>query len=194
MHNVYNFVLGRLVAKNKISKAQRDETRRHLKAGKGASQVSAETGLPRSAVAKVKNRSIRDSAAVTTGSKVMSVRLTEAERDGFEALKERFGFSSNSNALRGIVRIAIGMLEFEPELAAELIAVKAELQKIGVNVNQIALAANRGRIDLMPPDWESLKDLKRTIPQVRMVVDGVVDEHRRRGTRLFRQWQEAGNG
>ena len=165
-----------------------------MKAGEGASQISAETGLSRSAVAKVKSRSVRESDAVTTGSKVMAVRLTEAEREGFEALKERFGFTSNSNALRGIVRMAIGMLEFEPETAAELKAVKGELQKIGVNVNQIALAANRGRVDLMPPDWNALKDLRRTIPQVRMVVDGAVDENRRRGSRLFREWQEAQNG
>lgn len=153
--------------------------------------VSAEGPKSRSVAAK--SKSGREVGTVTTGNKAMAVRLSGIEEAGFELLKERLGYRSNSEALRGLVRMALGLLEFEPTAAGELTALKTELQKIGVNVNQIAMAANRGRVDMLPPDWEALNDLRRIVPRLRMTVDDVVLEQRRRGTMLFKEWQ-ASNG
>ena len=86
------------------------------------------------------------------------------------------------------------MLELPPEEAAQLAEIKAELHKIGVNVNQIALAANRGRIDMARQEWAAINELRQALPRLRTWLNGVVDEQRRRGIRLFRAFVEAERG
>ena len=86
------------------------------------------------------------------------------------------------------------MLEFDPVTAEKLTEVKAELHKIGVNVNQIALAANRGRIDLTRQEWKALDAVRQALPGVRRYLQAVVDEQRRRGTRLFQKFIETERG
>ena len=120
--------------------------------------------------------------------------MSPAELESLEWLKARFGFGSNSDAIRALVRAASGMLEFDPVTAEKLTEVKAELHKIGVNVNQIALAANRGRIDLTRHEWKALDAVRQALPGVRIYLQAVVDEQRRRGTRLFQKFIEAGRG
>ena len=71
---------------------------------------------------------------------------------------------------------------------------RGELRKIGVNVNQIGLAANRGRIDLARQEWKALNALRQALPGVRIFLQAVVDEQRRRGTRLFQKFIEAERG
>jgi len=62
-----------------------------------------------------------------------------------------------------------------------------ELHRIGVNVNQVAHAANRGRVDLVRGHWESLTELRRALPGVRMLLLQIIRERRRRGVEPFRK-------
>jgi hypothetical protein len=48
-----------------------------------------------------------------------------------------------------VARMASGFLEFSREDSARLEEIRYELAKIGTNVNQIALAANRGRASMV---------------------------------------------
>ena len=151
-------------------------------------------GASKETIAKVRQHEIRSHDSATTDGKPVSARLTPTEIEQLEWLKARFGFGSNSDAIRALVRAASGMLEFDPVTAEKLTEVKAELHKIGVNVNQIALAANRGRIDLTRHEWKALDAVRQALPGVRIYLQAVVDEQRRRGTRLFQKFIEAGRG
>ncbi|OWJ90062.1 hypothetical protein CDV54_17050 [Paracoccus yeei] len=122
------------------------------------------------------------------------MRLAPAEVAALDALQTRIGATSRSDALRALVRSSTGMLELPAEDAARLAEIKAELHKIGVNVNQIALAANRGRIDLARQDWTAITELRQALPGLRSWLGAVVDESRRRGIRLFRAFLEAERG
>ena len=76
---------------------------------------------------------------------VVSCRLPVEELHAFDALCTQLGAKSRSDGVRSVVRMASGFLEFSREDSAKLEEIRYELGKIGTNVNQIALAANRGR-------------------------------------------------
>ena len=73
----------------------------------------------------------------------------------------------------------------------ELEAIKHELHKIGVNINQIAFAANTRKIKLAKGEMHALDDLRLVMPRVRTFLQAVVAEQRRRGVRLFKAFVEA---
>ena len=181
-----------LVARQKLTPSERDEAIRHLRAGGTAQTVADAVGASKETIAKVRQHEVRSRDSATTDGKPVSARLTPAEIEQLEWLKARFGYGSNSDAIRALVRAASGMLEFDPVAAEKLDEVRGELRKIGVNVNQIALASNRGRIDLARQDWQAVDELRRAFPRVEGYLRAVVNEQRRRGTRLFQKFIEAG--
>lgn len=182
------------VTRRNLTPTERDEAIRRLRQGGSVRTVAETVGAPPGTVAAVKQSEVRTRDSATTEGKPVSARLSPAELESLEWLKARFGFGSNSDALRALVRSASGMLEFDPVTAEKLTEVKAELHKIGVNVNQIALAANKGRIDLARQEWKALNAVRRALPGVRIYLQAVVDEQRRRGTRLFQKFIEAERG
>lgn len=182
------------VTRRNLTPIERDEAVRRLRQGGSVRTVAEAVGVPPGTVAAVKQSEVRSRDSATTEGKPVSARLSPAELESLEWLKARFGFGSNSDALRALVRSASGMLEFDPVTAEKLTEVKAELHKIGVNVNQIALAANKGRIDLARQEWKALNAVRQALPGVRIYLQAVVDEQRRRGTRLFQKFIEAERG
>ena len=186
--------IGAVVGRRTLSQSERDEAIRRLRRDGDVRTVAEAVGAAPEAVKGIKHSAVRPRDGTTTDGKPVSARLTPTEIEQLEWLKARFGFGSNSDAIRALVRAASGMLEFDPVTAEKLTEVKAELHKIGVNVNQIALAANRGRIDLTRHEWKALDAVRQALPGVRIYLQAVVDEQRRRGTRLFQKFIEAGRG
>ena len=86
--------------------------------------------------------------------------------------------------------MASGFLEFSREDSARLVEIRYELGKIGTNVNQIALAANRGRVPLVRAQWVAIEELRRALPGLRQALGDVVAEHRRHGVELFRRFAD----
>lgn len=177
-----------------LSRPERTDAIRRLRQGGDARTVAEAVGVAPEAVKAVKRNECRTRDNATTDGKPVSARLSPVEIEALERLKSHFGFGSNSDAIRALVRASSGMLEFDPATAEKLTEVKAELHKIGVNVNQIALAANRGRIDLARHEWEALNAVRQALPGLRVYLQGVVDEQRRRGIRLFKKFIEAERG
>ncbi|MTE01689.1 plasmid mobilization relaxosome protein MobC [Paracoccus sp. YIM 132242] len=182
------------LARQKLTPSERTEAVRRLRAGGTVQTVAEAVGASKETISKVRQHEIRSRDSATTDGKPVSARLTPAEIDQLEWLKAHFGLGSNSDAIRALVRAASGMLEFDPVTAEKLNEVRGELRKIGVNVNQIALASNRGRIDLARQEWQAVDELRRAFPRVEGYLRAVVNEQRRRGTRLFQKFIEAGRG
>ena len=99
-----------------------------------------------------------------------------------------------SDGLRSIVRMAAGFLEFSREDSAKLEEIRYELGKIGTNVNQIALAANRGRAPMVKAQWAAIEDLRRSPPMVSKALSQIIAERRRQGVALFRRFAETQGG
>ena len=182
------------MSRRTLSPSERDQAIRRLRQGGDVRTVSEAVGITPASVKAIKQGAVRPRENATTEGKPVSARLTPAEIEQLEWVKSRFGYGSNSDAIRALVRAASGMLEFDPVTAEKLTEVKTELHKIGVNVNQIALAANKGRIDLARQEWAALNAVRQALPGVRIYLQAVVDEQRRRGTRLFQKFVESGRG
>lgn len=174
----------------RLTLSQRNDLTLRLKAGEKAAALAAEFGVSRSAVSQIKSRSDGASRATTSKGAVVAARLSPAEMDALDRLKKRAGTRKNADAIRSLLRMAVGLLEFQPEEESRLEEIRTELHKIGVNVNQIALAANRGRTDLLQHQWKELNELRRSLPKVRSYLKAVVDEQRRKGIRLYEKFGE----
>ena len=125
---------------------------------------------------------------------VVSCRLPAEELHAFDALCTQLGAKSRSDGVRSVVRMASGFLEFSREDSAKLEEIRYELGKIGTNVNQIALAANRGRAPMVKAQWASVDELRRSLPMVAKALSQVIAERRRQGVALFRKFVEAQEG
>ena len=125
---------------------------------------------------------------------VVSCRLPAEELHAFDALCTQLGAKSRSDGVRSVVRMASGFLEFSREDSAKLEEIRYELGKIGTNVNQIALAANRGRAPMVKAQWASVDELRRSLPLVAKGLSQIIAERRRQGVALFRKFVEAQEG
>jgi hypothetical protein len=104
----------------------------------------------------------------TTGGRILSVRVSREEALAFDEVMASTGFASRSEA----------PLPEETELLAGL---ARELHKIGVNVNQIALAANRRQIALMRAEWDAIAQLRKLLPELRLAIGRLVGLRRQAG-------------
>ena len=125
---------------------------------------------------------------------VVSCRLPAEELHAFDALCTQLGAKSRSDGVRSVVRMASGFLEFSREDSAKLEEIRYELGKIGTNVNQIALAANRGRAPMVKAQWASVDELRRSLPMVAKALSQIIAERRRQGVALFRKFAESQEG
>ena len=125
---------------------------------------------------------------------MVSCRLPAEELRAFDALCTQLNAKSRSDGVRSIVRMAAGFLEFSREDSVRLEDIRYELGKIGTNVNQIALAANRGRAPMVRAQWASVEELRKSLPAVARVLNQIIVERRRQGVGLFRQFAEAQEG
>ena len=125
---------------------------------------------------------------------VVSCRLPADELHAFDALCTQLGAKSRSDGVRSVVRMASGFLEFSREDSAKLEEIRYDLGKIGTNVNQIALAANRGRAPMVKAQWASVEELRRSLPMVAKAMSQIIAERRRQGVALFRKFVETQEG
>ncbi len=125
---------------------------------------------------------------------VVSCRLPAEELHAFDALCAQLGAKSRSDGVRSVVRMASGFLEFSREDSARLEEIRYELAKIGTNVNQIALAANRGRAPMVRAQWAAVEELRRSLPAVARALNQIIAERRRQGVALFRKFAEGQEG
>jgi hypothetical protein len=117
----------------------------------------------------------------TTGGRILSVRVSREEALAFDAATLSAGFASRSEALRSLVRGAGGAVAPLPEETELLAGLARELHKIGVNVNQIALAANRRQIALMRAEWDEISALRKLLPELRLAIGRLVGLRRQAG-------------
>jgi hypothetical protein len=148
-------------------------------------------GEAKNCVGKVSRRGRPRSGS--TG-RVVSCRLPVEELRAFDALCTQLGAKSRSDGVRSVVRMAASFLEFSREDSVRLEQIRYELGKIGTNVNQIALAANRGRAPMVRAQWASVEELRRSLPVVARALNQIIAERRREGLALFREFADAQEG
>ncbi|MCA0270976.1 MAG: plasmid mobilization relaxosome protein MobC [Proteobacteria bacterium] len=171
-----------------LSAKERGEVLAVLKEGGSVTSAAARFGLDRATVRRIRDGERDKGIASGTAGAVVTVRLATAETQAFEARVAGLGLRSRSEGLRVAVRAASGLLEFSREENAGLDELTRALNKIGVNVNQLARAANSGRLPAGGRQLDVLSELRREVSQLRAFMLDLTAERRRRGTKLFEQY------
>ncbi len=195
MRNVYGMRSMAVRSRRKrLGPAERAEAIRRLKAGGQIKTVSEMFDVSRDTIRKIRDAELRSDEAVTTGMQPVAVRISAIEARAFDAAITRAGYRNRSDGLRALIRLATGFLEMSGDEAADLDALSRELNKIGVNINQMARLANSGRLPLTGRQMEEFRVLHRDVKQLRNFLGQMNTERRRRGIVLFLKHAEAEHG
>jgi hypothetical protein len=79
-------------------------------------------------------------------SRVLNLRVSEAELRAFDASLSRRGITHRTDALRRFVMAADDLLAPDEYMTEELRGLGAALNRVGNNINQIARRLNEGRV------------------------------------------------
>lgn len=179
-----------------LSSEQRAAIVEALKAGGSVTTVAARFGLDRATVRRFRDGAGASAPASSAASVVVTARLSAPEARAFNARMAGLGLGSRSEGLRAAVRAATGLLEFSGDEHDRLDALTRAMNRIGVNINQLARLANSGRLPVGDRQLEVLSDLRRELAQLRAFMADLAAERRRKGLRLFERFvrEEARNG
>jgi transposase-like protein len=158
-----------------------------LRDGGSYEDVAKEFGVKPDTVYRLAKRHGVTERKSRSKGKMVAFYLTEEEFEGFSSLVKLHGYSTKSELGRALVRNALGFLEVSDGEFQKFNEVKAQLSKVGTNINQIAKQANRGRIVLEAADKEDLNELKATVTRLNIYLNDLTSEMRRRGSRLWRK-------
>ena len=183
-----------MLKRKRLKPDERQEAIRQLKAGGAIGAVSEAMGVDRGTLRKIRDRGLRDDPASTSMGRAITVRVSAAEYGAFEAAIARAGYRNRSDGLRALIRLATGFLELSAGEAADLDALSRELNKIGVNINQMARLANSGRLPMTERQMEEFRALHRDVKQLRSFLGQMNTERLRRGVALFLKHSAAQNG
>ncbi len=132
--------------------------------------------------------------AMTTDGPVVATRLAVVEAKALDGLQSRLGYKTRGAALRGIVRASVGILELAETEVIEFADLRRSIGGLGGNINQLAHLAQVGKLDLDQGDRELLYGTERAMIQLRLYLNDVVNECRRRNLRLYQEFLEADHG
>lgn len=131
-------------------------------------------------------RHVRDAAAIQgSPTRVVGVRISERELREFDAVLVRQGLT-RSEALKRMMRAASGLLALDEESREGLDQLRAALNRVGSNVNQIAKACNQARVSGQPLPYSAQDhaEVRAALGVVFQVADQVRDLARSRRGQL----------
>ena len=111
--------------------------------------------------------------------RVVSFRLTSEELAALERVEREHGFRNRNDALRGIIRSAGGLLYADQEQVDVWRNAVRVAAQAGNNLNQLARAANRERINWGPHSHDDFMAVRRSCAEL---------------TQMFRRFAEASRG
>ena len=169
----------------RLTDAQRQEIARQRAQGVPARALAERYGVTRKTIDNAV-RHVRDAAAVQDSpTRVVGVRVSERELRAFDAALARQGLT-RSEALKRMMRAAGGLLALDGESREGLDQLRAALNRVGSNVNQIARACNQARVSGQPLPYtaQDHAEIRAALGVVFQVADQVRDLARSRRAQL----------
>ncbi len=131
--------------RRRLTQGQRLEIARERAKGTEPKELAARFGVSRQTIHAVV-RALRDAPALEgQGTKVVGVRVTNAELRDFDEAIGRLGFT-RTEGLRRLMRSAEVVLAPDEEMADQLRRFGAEVNRVGGNLNQLSRACNEARL------------------------------------------------
>ena len=132
--------------------------------GVAAADLATRYGVSLKSVYNAANHSADRQTANGSRPKVIGVRLSSRELEGFDAALVRHGIANRSDALRCLILAADDILRPDDGMTEELRGLSAALNRVGNNVNQIARRLNEAklkgeRLPYTPASHAEIRDL-----------------------------------
>jgi len=168
-----------------LTTAARERIVARLNEGVPVAAIATEFAVARNTIYRIRAALPGRRRPAHAPSELVSFRVSAAEKKAFDEALARAGFKDRSDALRALVRNSVGLLDRNFAFVGEVKALYDEVSAIGVNVNQIARAVNRGQAPPMREAGKELLELKSQLRQVLPVLNHVVQEARRSNERVW---------
>ena len=164
-----------------LSDSERAEILRALQSGANTQAEIAKTfGVSRKTVSRIANPPHARSKPEAGGGGT-SAYLKAPERAALDALVAEHGYRSRSHLLAHLIRSAAGLASTDAESAAALREIASQLRGVAVNINQMARAANRGKLAWTAADKAEMQALSRTCGKLARQVSATAAQSARRG-------------
>lgn len=168
-----------------LTTATRDQIVLRLKEGVPVGRIASEFEVAKSTVYRLRRAAIAPMRPAFAPTERVSFRISAGEQEAFDEELARAGFKDRSDALRALVRNSVGLLDRNFAFVGEVKALYDEVSAIGVNVNQIARAVNRGQAPPLREAGKDLAELKSQLRKVLPALNNVVQEARRSNERVW---------
>lgn len=174
-----------------FTRANHEEALRLLRAGSSYDEVAQKFGVKRDTIYRLAKRRNVDMTRKSGNRGVVTFRLSDIEIEAFDKLAAEHGYKSRSEFCRVLVRGAVGLMEVSGSEKEKLEAIQVEVGRIGNNLNQLMKAVNQKRFEVAQTYLEDIKELKQMQRSLRLQLVDIVDEIRRRSTKLWRASEHA---
>jgi type IV secretion system T-DNA border endonuclease VirD1 len=144
------------------------------------SAIAARFGVSRKRINEIANPKDRAAAQKTTGGIPISVRATPEEVAAVDDVVARHGYASRSHLIRHLIKVAGEITDPDPASAQVLAEMARQLRGVAVNINQMARAANRGKLAWSDQDRVEMSRLAEGCGQLSREIAGMVEQAVRR--------------
>lgn len=141
-------------------------TRRHRR-GESAAALAAAYGVSERSVYRTVQARRSETARMRDPTVAVSFRAPRSELDAFEALAAEAGLGRRGSAFRALLRMSTGLLTVPAAQLAQAHHAAIALSSLGINLNQLARAVNRGKLRLDDEDRALLGALAREVEALR---------------------------
>ncbi len=164
-----------------LSLAQRAEVETLLRTGgKTQAEIARTFGVSRKTISRIANPPHERPRAGQGGGAGTSAYLKAPERAALDRLIAEHGYRSRSHVLAHLVRSAAGLATMDAESASVFKEIATQLRGIAVNINQMARAANRGKLAWTEADKAEMQDLARGCGQLSRQVGDMASQSARK--------------
>ena len=141
-------------------------TRRHRR-GESAAALAAAYGVSERSVYRTVRAHTSETARTRDPTVSVAFRAPRSEIEAFEALAAEAGLGRRGSAFRALLRMSTGLLTVPAAQLAEAHHAAIALSSLGINLNQLARAVNRGKLRLNDEDRALLGALAREVEGLR---------------------------
>ena len=165
----------------RLTISEKREIEALLRAGEETHEtIGARFNVSRRTILRIANPKTATDAKSTSAAAPFSVRATPEELDALDATWRGRGYGSRNHLLRHLVRVAAEVTDPDPESAAELAEIARQLRGVAVNINQMAKAANRGKLAWTGTDKAEMAALAKTCGRLSREISGTLGQAARR--------------
>ena len=130
----------------RLTDQERRQIVRERAKGVSVSAISAALKVTPKTVYNVLSRGRSAVSANDSRTRVLTMRVTDRDLRGFDAVLARRGIAHRSDAMRCLMLAADGLLRPDEGMTDELRGLSAALNRVGNNVNQIARRLNEAKL------------------------------------------------